>query len=704
MSIKCKKLVNFRLPLAAALALAGGIIFAYLISFYNAPTYVYFTAVPVAAVIFIITVIVGKNKYVSICCLIVCAMFLIGNAYTATKLYKFEKTDVPLGTLCSVSGRVVDVGYSSTGTNYIVVGNAYADGVKLGGKVICYLGDKAGAYCDVGDSVDMPVSLEKFDAFVYGGLNYRAENSIKYTCTVYGGLTATHHFSLFGSIRSGIYTLLFNNLDYETASVAYAMLTGDTSEMSQNTLSSFRYGGIAHIFAVSGLHIGVIFGALSVFFKKIRLNRYVSSGIKLGVIIFYAGICGFSPSSVRAIIMCATSVVAKLLHKKYDSLNALSIAVIILLLINPFYAFGTGFTLSVGCVLGIVILSHNFNKLFKKLPKNLREGLTVGVSSQIATYPMLLLTFGYISAAGLVLNIFVLPLLSALFVILLLGTIMSAVIPPMASAVIPAICTPLKVVINFAVSAGFEKSLISGFGGWWLTVILFAFILAFSDKVNLKIKARAVIATCCAVVFAFTTLVQVFVPSGYVRITASAYYGGGMVIIRSSQGCVLVVTQDLTATRLQSTLNKNGAASIDALVIIGDDYCLEEYYNIDYDISDVYVSSDRLDVDNIGNAAVHYGKNFSLYGVDYYFRDGYTLKVTYEGVTIGVAAGEYNNLGKVDMLFTLKNNTSCKATNTFYFDRDDDVYGVCSIYDCGDLHFTINNGKIIENDWVSHMN
>jgi ComEC/Rec2-related protein len=700
----CKRLINFRLPLAMALSLIGGILFAYYLSFYDAPTYLYFTAVPVAAVIFIITVIVCKNKLSAVFCLLVCAMFFIGNAYTATKLYNFGKADVPLDTLCSVSGKVEEMGYSSTGTTYIVVGNAYADGVKLGGRVICYLGDKAGEYCDIGDAVDMPVTLEKFDAFTYGSLSYRVENNIKYTCTVYGGMTAEDHFSLFGSIRSCIYNLLFDNLDYETASVAYAMITGNTSEMSTNTLSSFRYGGVAHIFAVSGLHIGVIYGFISLLFRKTRMNRWLSAGIRLGIITFYAAICGFSPSAVRAIIMCAMSLVAKLLQQKYDSLNSMSMAAILLLLINPFYLFGSGFILSFGCVAGIVILSHNFNKLFKKLPKKLREALVVGVSSQVVSYPLLLLTFGYISAAGLVLNILVLPVLCVLYIILLFGTLLSAIISPVAPALIPVVTMPIKVAINFAVSVGFEEGLLSGFGGTWMVVAVFAFILAFSDKVNLKRNARAVMATVCAVVVTFATVAQMIVPDGTLRVTASAYYGGGMLIVRSSQGTTLIVTQDLTTNRLQSTLNKNGAGNVDALIILGDDYALEEYFDIDYDIPDVYVAYDRLDIDNVGDATVHYGKSFSLYGVNYFFYDGYTIKLTYQDVTIGVSCGEYNNIKKVDMLFSLKKNTKCETDNLFYFDKDDDIYGECNIYDVGDLHFVINGGKIVENDWIKYLN
>ena len=144
-------------------------------------------------------------------------------------------------------------------------------------------------------------------------------------------------------------------------------------------------------------------------------------------ILFYAGVCGFTLSSLRAAVMCAVSVCAKLACKKYDGLNSLSIAVIIILIITPTSLFSVGFQLSVCAAGGIIALSKNFAKPFKnkKLPKKLVNAVSVSLSAQVATFPVLLVNFGYVSGAGLLLNVLILPLLSVIFIIIFLCTFIS---------------------------------------------------------------------------------------------------------------------------------------------------------------------------------------------------------------------------------------------------------------------------------------
>jgi ComEC/Rec2-related protein len=694
------KILNLRLPFALALSLAGGIIFAYALSYYNVQSYLYFTAVPVAAVIFVLAAIVCKNKYTLIGCFACIVFFLAGNAYCVAKLYTYEQSEVTLNTLCGVSGSVDGVYQTQSGTTYIIVSNAYADGVKLEGKVLAYLGDKAGEYCDAGDKVTFPCTLDKYDAFTYGELNYRTEQGVKYKCTIYGGLEAEDKFNLFACVRSGIYATLFNNLSEETAAVSFAMLTGDTTAMNENTLSSFRYGGIAHIFAVSGLHMGVLYGVLSIILKRLRANKYLSAGLKIGILVFYAGVCGFTPSSVRALIMCSVAAIAKLFHQKYDSLNALSLSVIILLLVNPLYLFGAGFILSVSAVLGIIFISPRFQRLFNKLPARFAESLSVGLSAQVATFPALLLTFGYVSGAGLLLNILVLPVLSALYIIIFCSTLFCSIIPAVASAVMPAVCIPLDFVINLAVSAGLENSIISGFGGGWLALVLIVAVLAVTDKINIKLSLRLITAIATAVAFTFMVVADGVVPSNTLKITASAYYGGGMVIIRSSEGTTVVITEDLYTGRVFSELSKNCVSGADAVIILGGDECLQEYYDLNMSIPDIYLSPKLISVDAAGESTVHYMSNFTLLGVDYTLVDSYTLSVEYDGASLAICAGQYINIGKANLLISLQENLDCDAERVVYFNRIDGIYGQCNIYDCGDLHFTVKDGKIINSQII----
>ena len=158
--------------------------------------------------------------------------------------------------------------------------------------------------------------------------------------------------------------------------------------------------------------------------------------------------------------MCAVACLSSLTRNKYDGLNSLSLSVIIIALINPLNLFDVGFILSVSAMLGIILLSPNINHVLRLLPMGLRSNITMSVSSQIATLPALLLTFGYISGAGLLLNIIVLPLLSFLYVFMFACVAICAVVPP-AAVVLPYAALPLQAVINFFVQSGFENSLIS---------------------------------------------------------------------------------------------------------------------------------------------------------------------------------------------------------------------------------------------------
>ena len=100
-----------------------------------------------------------------------------------------------------------------------------------------------------------------------------------------------------------------DNLDKDTAAICYAMLIGDTKGVDDATLDSFRFGGVAHIFAVSGLHIGLVYGVIAFAMKKLRANKFLSAAICIAVILLYSAVCGFTLSSVRAVIMCAVGII-----------------------------------------------------------------------------------------------------------------------------------------------------------------------------------------------------------------------------------------------------------------------------------------------------------------------------------------------------------------------------------------------------------
>ena len=492
-TIRKKKLINFRLPAALALSLILGIVFGTIIAYFEWVGIYILIPFVIAAAVFAVCTVAKKRLSLTVKLALITAFFLIGAFAVYVYFISYGNTEVALGETCQIVGRVERVGVASSGRTYLVLSGVTANGTALKGRVIAYLGADAGEYCGRGYIVTFTTTLSRDSFFVDGNVAYQAGNRIKYFCSVSEGMEASYRFSLFGKINEAIQSTLFSNLDGETAAVCYALLTGDASLVSESTLVSFRNGGIAHLFAVSGLHIGVIFGALTLLFKKLPVNRYVSAVVRIGVIIFYTGICYFSPSSVRAAVTCSVLAIASLAYKKYDAINALSIAAIILLIVNPLYVFGAGFILSFSAAFGIVLLSYRMGRGLRFLPEKPRGALAVALSAQISTIPAQFACFGYISWAGLFLNLIVVPAVSVLYILLFAGTLLSIVMPFQAGAIVSFCAIPIQFLINAIVDCGLENAIIAKSFGWLMYVPFALATVGVSDKFNVTEVCRGVL-------------------------------------------------------------------------------------------------------------------------------------------------------------------------------------------------------------------
>ena len=482
-----KKLINLRLPVIVACALALGIFLGYVFKFYNVDFIWLFAVIPPFAIIFIVFAAV-KQTFKPLIFILLIFIFCLGGALNCFfRIDSYQKSEIIENIGYEITVTVSEKGETEYG-EYVILSNARADGTKLNGKIRVYLGKNYGDFCDVGYTVEFFAKLKPFDTFADGKLNYNAEKSVKYSCSVNSGLTSHYHFSLFGAIRGRVRDVLFNNLDKDTAAICYAMLTGNTDYVDSETMDSFRFGGIAHIFAVSGLHIGIVFIIVNFICRKLRINKFVAAAICLCLITFYAGVCGFTLSSVRAVIMCAVSIISKLIYAKNDSLNSLSLAVIIILSITPLSLFSVGFQLSVCAVIGICLLNAKIKRGLCKIkaPEKIASAVGISIGAQAGTLPVMMTSFGYISGAGLILNIIIVPFLSVLFVLLFVCTFIAAIIPAAAGFLITVAGLPLQAVLSFLIGAGFEKAIISFKSFYLFAPLYFLALILISDKLNLK--------------------------------------------------------------------------------------------------------------------------------------------------------------------------------------------------------------------------
>ena len=675
-----KNFVNIRLPVMFACSLIAGIFVGNLVAYFNGDMFWALSIIPVTAVIFIVLLILHKYRPL-VFSIVLIAAFSGGLLNSYFRLYNYGVSEAESDKSYLITATVKEKAQSSYG-QYVILDGVKLDGKPIGGKIYARLTDTYGEFCDVAYTVEFYSKLTKYGTYPYGKLNYRAEDNVKYGCTVYGGMKSEYRFSLFGCIRTAIRDTLFDNVDSDVAAICYGMLIGDTDLMDDGALSSFRYGGIAHIFAVSGLHIGIIFLIVGLILKIFKPNKYVSAVIRIVIIIFYSGICGFTLSSIRAVIMCAVSLIAQLIYRKGDMLNSLSYATSLILIITPLSLFSVG----------LALITTKFTKLLNKLkvPNLVSSSAGTAVGAQLGTFPVMLANFGYVSGIGLFLNIIFVPVLSILFILLFGGTVLSLIIPVIAQYLMPVAVLPLSAVISLLINAGFENTLISGFGAGLFIPVYFLGLAVLSDKINLKILPRTVTFAILVLIAAIYCIVMTYTPISGFKIAVSANNFGGDVIIKSSNGTVLITTD---GTCNSTFLNDNYSSSLDGVIILNGDDSVSGY-DTALKCNDIYVYSLAFPAQPFGKTEVHYEKNFTLCGIDFEFIDGYSLTVTCDSVKVAVCANSEIPVESCDLLISAYENTTCTARRTVYFSLKDHRY---NIYEFGELQFKAKNGKLFQN-------
>ncbi len=325
------------------------------------------------------------------------------------------------------------------------------------------------------------------------------------------------------------------------AAVTMGILFGEVGGMDAALLQNVRAGGIAHVFAVSGLHVGVLYGFFVWLLKNTPLKSLPAWArflLLAFLLVFYAGICGFTSSVLRATVLCLCLYFTGVTEIKIDSLETVGFAALALLIFNPIALFTVGFQLSFLACLGIIFFAKPIGQvcgelikwivsLFKKTEETQEEKeerplslgeqfvrdivglLSASLAAQVTTAPVLLSSFGYLSGWSMLLNFIFVPLVSAVFALLLLFAVIAALLPLAAAQVVlfipNAVWSAVLLLFEIFDFTGFALTgvAVSGAG----TVCYYLGCTFFTDKWNLSKKNKAWLATLCAVGALVCTLV-----------------------------------------------------------------------------------------------------------------------------------------------------------------------------------------------------
>ena len=376
--------------------------------------------------------------------------------------------------------------------------------------------------------------------------------------------------TVFQKINLFIRDTLEGGLDESEVTIAYALICGNSELMDAEILSSYRSAGVAHIFAVSGLHIGFLAGVFNFICKKLKVKPYIKAPLITIVLILYSGICGFSASSIRATIMCATMLFASAFGKKYDPLSAISLSAIGILLCSPFQILSAGFQLSFGVSAGLIILVPPTTNLLRRLPKKIRDSLSVAVVAQVVGIPIMLAHFGEFSLISIFANVILIPIVSILYVFIIIGILLSAITTH------PAVCLFLQNYalkgVNFAITGIDYKIFIVGGLALGFTVVFYNVALAvISGVINLKKMAKLILSALFATIFVLSAVCYnvAYHKSFKAYLIGEEYFNGA--VISCGKTDVLVVNYakfDYETKRVVRALNKLNVDKLDALILL----------------------------------------------------------------------------------------------------------------------------------------
>lgn len=216
--------------------------------------------------------------------------------------------------------------------------------------------------------------------------------------------------------REYIYKEIKEKLGNRKAGLITSLAFGYTDELDVDDREEMKSLGISHIISVSGLHMALVYAVL----------RWVLGyRLSLVMLLLYVFFTGAAPSSIRAYIMILIMNLAPIVKKNYNSISALSLAGIIILIYKPYNIFSLGFILSFLATLGIILYSKSISKKLYKMPKFIRNTLALTLSAQIFTFPVIALYFNEFSLDFFLGNILMVPVLN---ILVILGNILVLVV------------------------------------------------------------------------------------------------------------------------------------------------------------------------------------------------------------------------------------------------------------------------------------
>lgn len=409
-------------------------------------------------------------------------MVLLGylNISTMLKQEAFSE-NVPDGSQCRMEGRVYDVRDGSAGGVCVYLN---AESIEVydagGGRLVSYSGKtRVILYVDEADSF-IPGDVVRLEGKVsrpsvatnpgaFDARSYYANKGIYLTAGDVRLLgLKRREISVSGflyKLRTRASQVLDSAFSEADSSVVKAMLLGEKSGLDKDTKRLFQLNGIAHILAISGVHIAIIGMTLFKLLRRIS-GSYVTAGIlAVLVVIMYGVMTGLASSTFRAVVMMAVSVAGSMRGRSSDMLTSAGGAAVIQAAVDPYVVLDAGFLLSFAAVVGMGVFGPMIKRIMPEIRKTTKktdgrsrlaaeavyrlgtfmDTLTVNIAVTLATTPLVIYYFYQFPAYSILLNLVIVPLVS--FILFLgIGVVTAGLFSP---ALAGALAVPVEFILDF---------------------------------------------------------------------------------------------------------------------------------------------------------------------------------------------------------------------------------------------------------------
>jgi len=234
---------------------------------------------------------------------------------------------------------------------------------------------------------------------------------------------------LAAKLRSGLHESLRFSSPAAKALVP-GLALGDSSAISPELSQQMKAAGLTHLIAVSGTNVTLLIIVVLALLRRVKASKNLQYLVTIGALLAFVVLVRPQPSVLRATVMGLVALLATYSNSRKSPVPALSVAVIFLVVIDPWLALSYGFALSVAATAGLVLwvsrIQNFFERKFpKRIPLWLIQVMAVTIAAQLAVFPLIVALGSPISLSSIPANMFAVPIAGPTMVLGLLAALVT---------------------------------------------------------------------------------------------------------------------------------------------------------------------------------------------------------------------------------------------------------------------------------------